>query len=447
MLPTSRFLSFLNQYQLFNSRKKALLAVSGGRDSVLMVELFNAAKLSFGIAHCNFGLRGEESEGDQLFVNQIAEKYKVPFYSVKFDTQAFAEKNKISIQMAARDLRYNWFETVRAQNGFDCIALAHHASDVTETILLNLTRGTGIAGLHGILPKRDNFIRPLLFLTRDEISEIIDSEKIAYREDSSNLSAKYARNKIRLEVIPKLKELNAGLDSTFEKNSRRFGQIEEFLNGEVDKLRKLLFKPVLEDIVEIDLKHIQQLEPLELLLFELFKPYGFTEAVLEDFTRTWNGQSGKVFESATHNIVLDREKLILEKKKPVQSDELLWFETMESINYSSVQYTCKINGTEAVNISHDRNKAFFDKDLLQYPLTLRHWKKGDYFYPFGMKGKKKLSDFLRELKIPITQKTNIPLLINGNGDILWVVGYRTDNRYKISSDTKKVITFEKTTRI
>jgi len=447
MFPTSRFLSFLSQHQLFNPDNKALLAVSGGRDSVLMVKLFNEAGLHFGIAHCNFGLRAAESEADEQFVEELAKNSGVPFYTVKFDTKAFAEEHRISIQMAARELRYEWLEAVRKQNNYECIALAHHASDVTETVLLNLTRGTGIAGLHGILPKRGNFIRPLLFLRRDEISEIISIENIPFREDSSNLSSKYARNKIRLEVIPKLKELNQQLDETFEKNSRRFGQLEEFLNRQVEGLRSQLFKSAEDGRLEIELLSLQQLAPLELLMFELFKPYNFSETVLNDLIASWHGQPGKVFESRTHLIVLDRGKLLVEEKNANKLKDLLWDKGISDLSYNKHAFKASISDISTIVIDKNSNKAFFDENLLQYPLKLRQWNEGDYFFPFGMKGRKKLSDFLRELKIPVTQKKRTLLLVNGNGDVLWVIGYRTDNRYKVSPDTKKVITFEKTREV
>ncbi|WP_207535450.1 tRNA lysidine(34) synthetase TilS [Desertivirga arenae] len=442
MLPTERFLTFIQQQQLYNTDKKVLLAVSGGRDSVLMVKLFNAASLSFGIAHCNFGLRGSESEGDEVFVRELALEMGVSFFSVRFDTQKYATDRKVSIQMAARDLRYHWLEKIREENDFEAIALAHHASDVTETILLNLTRGTGIAGMHGIKVKRNNLIRPMLFLKREEVDEIVGSETIVYREDSSNLSAKYARNKIRLEVIPKLKELNPALDETFEKNSRRFGQLEEFLNIQVSGLRNGLFKKLPEGLIEIELQKLKELQPLELLLFELFKPFNFSEAVLADLVGTWRGEPGKVYESTSHLIVLDRNKLILEERLCKESEEVIWHCDRRQLEYLGRQYTSETVGSENLSIERSREKAFFDENLLQYPLKLRLWEEGDYFYPFGMKGKKKLSDYLREMKVPLTQKGKIPLLVNGNGDILWVIGYRTDERYKVGPQTKKISIFK-----
>ncbi|WP_256013292.1 tRNA lysidine(34) synthetase TilS [Desertivirga xinjiangensis] len=444
MLPTSRFLSFVAQQKLFNPTDKVLLTVSGGRDSVLLCHLFNAARLDFGIAHCNFGLRSEESDADELFTKDLADSFKVPFYSVRFDTSDYAQSRSISTQMAARELRYNWFEEIRQTYGYQYIALAHHASDTTETVLLNLTRGTGIAGLHGILPKRDFLIRPLLFLSRDEISVIIESENIPYREDSSNLSSKYARNKIRLEVVPRLKDLNPGLDETFEANARRFIQVEDFLNTEVGKLRERLFIQISKTQFEIRLEDLKSLSPKQLLLYELFKPFGFSEAVLTDFAQSWESQPGKLFKSQTYTLLLDRNRVLLEKKSEQHhSSEILFDLKGNDVVFGSTRLIFDIREIGSTMISPLKDKAFFDFSLLQFPLKLRQWNIGDYFFPFGMKGKKKVSDLFRELKIPLTEKKNIPILENANGDILWVVGYRSDNRYKVSSQTKKVITFEK----
>ncbi len=442
MLPVSRFLSFINQHKLCKPSDKILVSVSGGRDSVVLAQLFNAAGFEFGIAHCNFGLRGYESDEDERFTQQLAAQLNAPFYSVRFDTEGYAKQHKLSIQMAARELRYDWFEQIRSEFDYRFIAIAHHASDTTETILLNLVRGTGIAGLHGILPKRDRLIRPLLFLSRPEISEIVEAERIAYREDSSNESSKYARNKIRLEVIPKLKELNAKLDDTFEANCKRFSQIEEFLNIQVAAIKAQIFEKK-ENAIQIALPALKKLRPLQLILFELFKPYGFAENVLDDLVHAWNGQPGKQFESDSHLIVLDRDRLLLTQKVEHLSTEVLFTAQEASISFNTTHLNLKISEITDAKIQTGPDMAFFDESLLQFPLKLRLWKRGDYFYPFGMDGKKKLSDFFTGLKIPITEKQNIPILENGNGDILWVVGYRSDNRYKVTSQTKKVITFEK----
>ncbi len=248
MLPVKKFIDFIEQNKLFERDSKVLAAVSGGMDSVLMVHLLKVAGFNFGIAHCNFQLRGDESVADEAFCKKLAEQLEVPFHVVKFDTQLFATGKKISIQMAARDLRYQWFEQMRLTAGYSVIALAHHQNDAIETILLNLTRGTGIAGIHGILPKNGVLVRPLLFLTRQEIQSLITAKQYNYVEDSSNVSVKYARNKIRLEVIPKLKELNPGLENTFENNLKHFRDLELLLELKLEELRNELLVPVSDEI-------------------------------------------------------------------------------------------------------------------------------------------------------------------------------------------------------
>ncbi|MBC7913563.1 MAG: tRNA lysidine(34) synthetase TilS [Pyrinomonadaceae bacterium] len=442
MLPLRKFLSFIEQNQLFKPNEKVLLAVSGGKDSVLMAHLFNEAKFAFGIAHCNFGLRNAESEGDEQFTQALATTLGVPFFTRKFATDTFAKDHKVSIQMAARELRYEWFEELRQTFEYDYIALAHHQNDTVETVLLNLTRGTGIAGLHGILPKRGVLIRPLLFLNRQEIDQIISKDDLPYREDSSNSSTKYARNKIRHEVIPALKEINPFLEETFASNSQRFKDLEDFLDAQTLLLRAKLFVPAQSGDIHISIDDLKQLNPKSLLLYELFKPYTFSEAVLNDLSSSWHRQSGKLFRSATHSLLVNRNMLILSKNIRQENPTILVNEDNESVTWADFIFKLNISD-HTLETPPNVDTAYFDKALLHFPLKLRHWSAGDYFYPFGMKGKKKLSDFFTTHKIPLTDKDKIPVLENGNGDILWVAGYRSDERYKVSPQTKKVIIFEK----
>ena len=440
MLPVKNFTDFIDQNSLFDGQSKILAAVSGGMDSVLMVHLLKSAGYNFGIAHCNFQLRGDESTGDEQFCRQLAQQLDAPFHTTSFDTLTFSADNKVSTQMAARTLRYQWFEKVREQAGYSVIALAHHQNDAIETILLNLTRGTGIAGLHGILPKNGLLVRPLLFLSRDEIHQLIQRLQIPYREDSSNSSTKYARNKIRLEVIPKLKELNPTLERTFENNLQHFRELEILLNLRVAELQQ---KMVVVDGGEshIFLKDIIDLEPKRLLLFNLLQPYGFNETSIDDLISALGKHSGRVFESENFRLILDRERIILTKKNPGQQPEVPINMHDREINY----------GRYKLNILHDDSPLIvknnpmavsIDAGLLIYPLTLRPWQQGDSFVPLGMKGRKKVSDFFVGEKVPLHQKEEIPLLVNGNGDITWLGGYRLADNYKVTKDTKKVVIFE-----
>lgn len=441
MLPVERFQSFIEEQQLFKSGDKVLAAVSGGRDSVLMALLLHAVKADFGIAHCNFHLRGTESKEDELFCRRLAESLDVPFFKVDFDTAAYADKYKVSTQMAARELRYNWFEEIRDRYGYSCIALAHHQNDSVETVLLNLVRGTGISGLHGILPKRGRLIRPLLFLTREEIDQIIEGNQISCREDSSNQSEKYARNKLRLKVIPQLKMLNPSLEETFRQNSARFAALEAFLEEKVQELRKQLFVQK-ENVYEIDLQKLKTVKPLNILLYELFKPFGFSESVTGDLIRSWGGQPGKIFDSPSHQILLDRDKLFLYPAEAEKREETEIHPSEGSVRWKS--YKIGVKETSILDFKPEKSPktAYFDAALLHFPLKIRSWKAGDYFYPFGMSGRKKISDFFTAEKVPLNQKNNIPILTDSSGDILWVCGYRSDGRYKITSRTRKVIIFE-----
>ena len=440
MLPVKRFTEFIEQNNLFNSGNKILAAVSGGMDSVVMVHLLKAAGFNFGIAHCNFQLRGDESTGDRQFCKNLAEELSVPFYTTNFDTLNYAASQKVSTQMAARNLRYQWFEELRQQSGYNVIALAHHQNDAIETILLNLTRGTGIAGLHGILPKNNFLVRPLLFLSRDEVSSIVTENGITWVEDSSNASAKYARNKIRLEVIPKLKELNPNIEQTFENNLQRFRELEALLEQRLTELRETVFI-YRQGEIQLSLAEVRKLNPQKLLLFNLLQEYGFNETAIDDLISALDKHPGRTFESTGYRLLLDRDKLILTPKNKLTNSSLFIGKDDSGVNYGS--YKLNVLHDDSPLIVKDNTMAVsIDTGLLVYPLTLRPWQQGDYFYPIGMKTRKKLSDFFIGQKVPLHQKPEIPVLVNGNDEIIWICGYRPDNRYKVTDNTKKVTIFE-----
>ncbi len=444
MLPLDRFLSFIKEKNLFSDSDRILLTVSGGSDSVLMVHLFDAAGIDFGIAHCNFHLRGAESDGDEAFVSALAKTLKVPLYVEHFDTHGFASGKGISIQMAARELRYAWFEKIRKEEGYHRIATAHHQSDTTETVLLNLVRGTGVAGLHGIKEKKGFIVRPLLFLSGPEVKDLVADNCIAFREDSSNLSAKYARNKLRIEVIPELKKINPYLDRTFAQNSERFEELEAFLTLQADALRKDLFRQCNNQIIRIDIHALKALIPLKLLLYEIFKPYGFSETVLGDLIRSWNGQPGKLFKSASHTMLLDREVLVLKERNEMPAFKPVFLEKGQSLLQwpgGQLLAVCAHPSERVIGKSPD--SAFMDFHKLLFPLELRNWKQGDVFVPLGFKGRKKLSDYFTGKKLSVFEKEEVKVLANGNGEIVWIVGYRLDDRYKVVPETEKVFILER----
>lgn len=443
MLPVHRFKDFIAQNMLFNSGDTILLAVSGGKDSVLMAHLFKAAGFAFAIAHCNFNLRADESQRDESFVHMLALSLDVPFHVTHFQTKAYAAEQKLSTQMAARELRYQWFEEIRLKFSYGAIALAQHQDDAMETVFLNLTRGTGIAGLHGILPKRGKLIRPLLFLSRRDIDSFILSENLDYVEDSSNLSSNYARNKIRLKVIPELKQLNPSLEETFSQNIRRFADTELVLQKVVSDLGKHILEQRAQHI-SISIAAIKDLEPQTLLWFELLKPYNFTEQVCMEILDGLDKQSGTSYYSKTHWISINRDELIL-TEIPAPTPQHAFIHGHEPA-VSFAAYSILLSSADVPYFEKDVYKAFVDEALLIYPLVLRTRQAGDRFVPLGMKMQKKLSDFFIDKKVPLNEKDHVPLLINGNGDLIWVAGWRQDNRYKVTAATKKVRIFELKTR-
>lgn len=441
MLPVASFVDYIKKNALFTQRDKILLAVSGGKDSALMAQLFKLAGFKFSIAHCNFNLRGDESQRDEAFVKLLALTMDVPLYIAHFDTKSYAKANHLSTQMAARTLRYQWFEELRINHSYNFIALAHHQNDSIETLLLNLTRGTGISGMHGILPKRDHLVRPLLFLTRQNIEELVNGNHIDYVEDSSNLSDNYARNNIRLNVVPVLKEINPNLEETFAQNITRFAETEVVLQNVVAQTRENLCENRNSDIY-LSIEKIKQLQPQKLLFFEILKPYQFTSAVVDEILLALDKQSGTSFYSPNFRVTINRKEIIISKLSIVNEagDHYFMHPHEEFVLVGSQKLMLSYSDSNAVD--DNPNKAFVDLDKLIFPLIVRFKQDGDKFMPLGMKQYKKLSDFLIANKVPLPNKSKIPLLLNGNGEIVWVAGFRQDNRYKVNATTKKVAIFE-----
>lgn len=439
------FTNYVRKNDLIGFSEVILLAVSGGKDSVAMTHLFHQAGFKIAIAHCNFNLRGEESVRDAEFVKYLSESLNVPFHPVDFDTSDYADKHKISIQMAARKLRYDFFEEIRQQFRYSKIAVAQHQNDAIETVILNLIRGTGIAGLHGIKTVRDHIIRPLMCFTRDDIENIINEGNFTFVEDSSNASAKYARNKIRLKIIPEMKAINPSLEETFQKNIAYFSELEQFLRTEIDKYKSKLFCSADDGSLKIKITDIRNLASPKFVLSEILMSYGFNLTSVNDILKGCYQQqsSGKVFFSDDYQIILNREELILERKNTAndqQETALIRQEDLE-VKLSGFLLYQKTDTIVEKNSLKDKNLCHTDAEKLVYPLLLRKWEFGDKFIPMGMQGFKKISDFLINQKVPLHKKEEIFLLINGDGAVIWVCGYRTDNRFKITDDTKKITTF------
>jgi tRNA(Ile)-lysidine synthase len=431
------FLTFINKKQLFSPDQKILLAVSGGMDSVVMCDLFSKAKLNFGIAHCNFGLRGEESNEDENFAKKLTIKYKVPFYVTTFQTSDFAEQEKISTQMAARTLRYEWFEKIRQQHGYNFVATAHHQNDVLETVFLNLTKGTGIAGLHGIKIKNGNIIRPIWFAEKEKIFDYVVENQIIWREDSSNESNKYQRNLLRNEVVPLLKQINPNLEQTILQTVERINAVEEIFHEEIELLRKQI---TWTDGQAIYLNYgaIQKVSQPIVKLHELLKIYNFSYSQTQEIIGVLDKEAGKTFLSPTHTLVKDRTELVIMARNLEEFGSKEIQKGQDSLEAQGGKFQIKVFEKPAnYEVPTYKKVACLDADALKYPLQVRKWKLGDWFCPLGMNSKKLISDFLTNVKIPLNLKKEV-LLITSNGSVVWVVGQRIDNRYKVTEKTTNI---------
>jgi tRNA(Ile)-lysidine synthase len=432
-----RFLNYIRQNNLFKPTEKVLLAVSGGLDSVVMTHLFYSSKIPFVIAHCNFQLRGEDSVGDALFVNQLGEKYGVEVFSIRFDTLAFKEKNHVSIQMAARALRYDWFKALKKDLNLEVIATAHHANDQAETVLLNLTAGTGIRGLRGIKPKSNDIVRPLLFASRIELEAYAKLHQLTWREDSSNASIQYKRNAMRHLVVPELEKLNPRFVSTIDQFTDNMAMLEMLLHEQVEFWQKKVVNKA-ENIIYLDLNPLKELRYKSLILFELLKEYGFEET--EEILRCSFSPSGKQFISKTHVLVVDRAQLVITPKETGGKINLSIDQNTTLIELFSTNMELEtIESFNFENITKANDVAFLDYAKLTFPLILRNWKHGDTFQPIGMGGKsKKISDVLIDAKVPNNLKDKVLILESGN-KIAWVVNFRLSEEFKVSDKILKVL--------
>lgn len=433
-----RFLQFISKHKLIDSHDCVLLAVSGGIDSMVMCELFHQSGIRFAIAHCNFSLRGEESDGDELFVRNMAERLSVPVHVIKFDTSLYAGNEGISIQMAARDLRYQWFKQLALEQEYNKIAIAHNLNDQAETFFINLLRGTGIAGLRAMKPFHESFIRPLLMFSREEIETFATANGCSFREDSSNASDKYMRNRIRHHLLPLLKEFQPALYPIFSENIERLANTETVYLNEIERQRQSVVL-VSGKRHLINIEKLNQLNPLQTYLFEFIKPFGFNETAVNQIISVLSDIPGKLFLSATHRLIKDRESLIIEPLSESKTDGI---EVLIAENTTSLEIPFNL---ECISLIHKHNTAidpspliaWLDKDKLTFPLSLRRMQPGDRFRPIGMKGFRKLSDFLTDLKIALPDKQNTWVITSGT-DIVWIVGHRIDDRYKVTTQTKEI---------
>ena len=422
-----------NQHFPFLKQKKVLLAVSGGLDSMVLVYLFQQLHYEIGVAHCNFQLRGLESFEDQNFIQNYAKANSIPIFITQFDTQAFAQDYKLSIQVAARELRYNWFYELLETQNFDYVLTAHHADDNLETFLINLSRGTGLDGLTGIPEQNDKVIRPLLAFSRQEIEEYAKQNAIQWREDSSNASDKYLRNKIRHDVVPILKELNTDFIASFQKTQEYLQQAQVMVEDASIMVYQQVAKEVGEEI-HFDLKKLKPLPNYKSYLYQWLREYGFS--AWDDVYDLVDSQSGKQIFSSHFRLLKNRDYLVLCPLDFTDSKR----EYFITKNQKEVKVPLNLSICKVTDISDTTIESIFvDEMKLEFPLVLRRWKEADSFQPFGMKGKsKKVSKFFKDEKLSLIEKEKTWLLCSNN-QIVWIVGMRQDERFKIDETTKKIL--------
>jgi len=438
----NRFLEFCNANSLFKHKKKILLAVSGGLDSIVMLDLFIKSKLPIAVAHCNFGLRGKESDGDELFVKKLCVKNKIDFHRKKFDTSSYSKQYKVSIQVAARDLRYQWFSEIIEKESYSSLATAHHLDDSIETFFINLLRGTGLKGLTGIPAKTNFLIRPLSNFSRSEILDYAKLKKLEWREDSSNDSEDYLRNRIRKNVSPILFKLQPELHEVMKKNFEHLQQSNSLLEEYAAVLSDKFVQQTGKNIWKINIKSLSTekhpAEKLQLILSGL----GIKSADIESMLKL--NDPGKEYRSGDFRMLRDRSHLIIEKKKQKSQKTVLISEKLDEIQYldKHIRFKkLKITGLKKAEIVGNIENV--DALKLSFPLQLRQWKAGDYFYPLGMKQRKKVSGFLIDQKVDRFEKEKCSVLLSGN-DIVCILGLRIDDRFKITEKTKNIFSIQLT---
>ncbi len=435
------FQLFLEEQCGASKQNKFLLAVSGGLDSVVLTQLFFQCQYTFAIAHCNFNLRGEESNADEKFVNELANKYDVKVFSQHFDTLKVAEQENISIQMAARNLRYKWFEKLRTENNFDFIATAHHQEDSTETVLLNIIRGKGLEGLKGIPVKNNFVIRPVLFATRKEILEYASENNLKWREDSSNATTDYHRNFIRHKIIPLLKEINPSVHDAIKNISQFTSESLLLLEETIKRYSDEIILHSGDDVI-IDAEKINNHPAKKTLIYYLLKDFNFNSSQIDSLCSEKPDNSGIVFYSVSHRLIVNRKQFIITSPPFINDDPTYLINKNDHKIYFN-DTILEINLTDDFNLSDcSKTNAVIDASKIKFPLVLRRWQKGDYFYPLGMEHRKKLSDYFTDEKFSLADKERTWLIVNpapSGDEIVWVVNHRLDNRYRVTDETKKVI--------
>jgi tRNA(Ile)-lysidine synthase len=432
-----RYIEFIKKENLFQSKDRLLLAVSGGVDSVVLCELCKQAGYDFIIAHCNFQLRGDESERDEQFVRSIGEKYEVEVLVKKFDTKQYIEATKKGIQEAARDLRYAWFKELNCQ----WVLTAQHADDNIETLLMNFFKGTGINGLHGILPKQGKIIRPLLFARKDELRKFAEENNLKFVEDSSNDSNKYTRNYFRNKLIPDLQTVFPQVENNLLDNIQRFNEVEELYRQSVELHKKKLLEQKGAE-VHIPVLKLLKTAPIATIVYEIIRDFGFTANQTNEVIALLQSETGKYIQSSTHRILKNRNWLIISPNQTSIATNILIEENDIKIEYANGILAIKKINNDSFSINKPSLIAQLDAREIKFPLLLRKWKQGDYFYPLGMNKKKKLSRFFIDRKLSLSQKENV-WVVEMDKKIIWIVGLQIDNRFKVTDKTKELLVIDK----
>lgn len=439
-----KFFNFNYSNRLLQRENKFIIAASGGIDSMVLVDLCYKAGFEFALAHCNFMLRGDDSNKDASFVKEVAENLEIPCFVKEFDTLAFSRNNKLSIQESARILRYEWFEKLVSSGEFTQFATGHHFDDKIETFFINLFRGTGVSGLRSILPRNGKCVRPLLFATRSEITFYAQKNKIGFREDLSNDENHYTRNKIRHFVIPACEQAYPGFKKGFLTTFHNLTLSETLMKKETEKIIEKIVRQE-DGKTIINIKQLQECEYIELILFEVLKSFNFNSPAIHQIYRSVDGISGKKFYSETHVLIREREQFVIRKRgfdSLFHLDNPILIEIHNTAINSPVNLTFTLRMADSdFKISSDPNIALLDYDKLSFPLILRNSATGDTFSPLGMKGKKKISDFMIDSKFSDEQK-NQTFVIASDNEIVWLVGYRISEKFKITPGTKRIYKIE-----
>lgn len=435
---------FIEEHALFSLEEDPILvAVSGGLDSVVLLDVLHRLKVQVAVAHCHFGLRGEEADADEQFVRKLAKQYGLPYFAEFFQTKEYAEQEGISTQMAARFLRYRWFEQLRQVQGLAYIATAHHQRDEAETMILNLTHGTGLAGLHGIQVKNGHIIRPLLGLGRDDLHEYLVERGLRWREDESNDSTVYQRNLLRHEVLPVLREINPNLDQTMHGTAERVSGAEEIVRRYVADTAAQARRDEAE-VTYLNIATLQKTAATALVLHEILRPFGFAWLMVKDIVAAFHGESGRRFDSPTHRVVKDRDSLVITPRRLTQFGTFQLTAGQTDLWADGMRLKAELHDdARHFIIPRSKSTVALDADKIKFPLTLRKWQEGDWFMPLGMKGKKLLSDFLIDQKVPLNLKDDVRVLTSADGKICWVVGWRVDDRFKVEEGTERVLTVQR----